>query len=146
MNDHIHHVLVVFNGSAAAPRALLDAAAIADEHDAEISVISTVPHDARKVGCVNCGVSTPYWNATLNDLAKKELATARAILGDRHPATRFSVVSGNDTGALRRAVAELGCDLVVLPRRDRFRRRGARRRLTRLRRTLAVDVLEVRAT
>jgi nucleotide-binding universal stress UspA family protein len=146
MNDHIRHVLVVFDHSAAAARALLDAAAIAEEHGAEISVISTVPHDPGRRGCATCGVSRSHWNAMLTELAESELATARAILGERLPATRFGVVSGVDGGTLRRTVSELGCDLLVLPERGRFRRRGARRRVARLRRRLAVDVLEVRAT
>lgn len=132
------HILVVFDGSAAARQALLEAAALADEHDADISVITLVAHC---VGCVASGLSRPYWNHVMQDLADADLATARAILGERDPAPRLSTVSGNGTAAIRQAVDERGCDLVLMPAHGLLRRLRGRQ----LRRAVGADLLLVRA-
>lgn len=140
MDHPIRHVLVVFDGSRAAPRALRAATAIADEHDAELSVVSVSAHDRRTTGCVNCGISIALWNEMLDAVAEGELDTARAIVGDRQRRTHFAVVPGDDARTLRRAVSELGCDLVVVPESGRLRT-FARRRRARLERGLAVEVI-----
>src|SRR5215207_9809541 len=115
MTGQLRHILVVYDGTSAARRALLDAAALAGEHEAEISVITLVTHDHSKVNCVACGVSRTYWNRTMDELAENDLATACAILGEREPQPRFSIVSGHGAAAIQRAVRELGCDLVLVP-------------------------------
>jgi nucleotide-binding universal stress UspA family protein len=118
----IRHVAVMFNASAAAERALLEAAAIADEHDAQLTVITSVPHDRRMVCCAACHVGAGYWNAVMDEVAEADLAKARAILGAREPEPRCRAVSGSGASEVRREAARLRCDLLVLPDRRRFRR------------------------
>ena len=137
MRSSIRHVAVMVDGSAAAERALLEAAAIADDHEASLTVIAAVPHDRRTDGSAVRAVRRAAWNRTLDAAAEADLAHARVLLGEREPEPRYLAVSGSVVSGVRREVARLGCDLVVLPNRGRFRNGHARR----LRRTLAADVL-----
>jgi nucleotide-binding universal stress UspA family protein len=137
MTAPVHHVAVMFDASAAARRALLEAASIADEHGAQLTVISAVPHDRRLVCCAVCTVRRTSWNRAMDDVAEADLTEAGALLGDREPTPRFRAVSGSGVSAVRRAAVELGCDLLVVPRR-RFRR-------PRLHRTAAAGLLDVHA-
>jgi nucleotide-binding universal stress UspA family protein len=123
----IRHVAVMFNASAAAERALHEAASIADEHGAQLTVITSVPHDRRMVCCAVCHVGRGYWNAVMDDVAEADLAKARAILGTREPEPRYRAVSGSGASEIRREAGRLGCDLLVTPHRSRFRKRPARR-------------------
>jgi nucleotide-binding universal stress UspA family protein len=137
MSSSIRHVAVMVDGSAAAERALLEAAAIADEHEASLTVIAPVPHDRRTDGPAVRAVRRAAWNRTLDAAAEADLAHARALLGEREPEPRYRAVSGSVVSGVRSEVARLGCDLLVLPNRGRFRNGQARR----LRRTLAAHVL-----
>ena len=139
MPRRIDHVLVVYDGSARGRRALLEGAAMADEHEAELSVITLVEHDERRVGCA-CAVSASAWNRMMDEIAEEDLAVAREILGEREPPTRFGIAPGHGIAAIRRVVADLGCDLVLVPGRARL----GLSRTRRLRRALAAEVLEVR--
>ena len=127
MSSSIRHVAVMVDGSAAAERALLEAAAIADEHGADLTVIAPVPHDRRTDGSAVRAVRRAAWNRTLDAAAEADLANARALLGEREPEPRYRAVSGSVVAGVRREVARLGCDLLVLPRRGRFRNGQARR-------------------
>jgi nucleotide-binding universal stress UspA family protein len=118
----IRHVAVMFNASAAAERALHEAASIADEHGAQLTVITPVPHDRRMVCCAVCHVGRGYWNAVMDEVAEADLAKARALLGAREPEPRYRAVSGSGASAVRREADRLACDLVVVPDRGRFRR------------------------
>ena len=140
MTSTVHHVAVMFDASAAAERALLEAVSIADEHDAQLTVISAVPHDRRRVGCAVCSVRRRSWNRTMDEVAQADLAKARVLLGGREPAPRFRAVSGSGVSAVRRAALELGCDLLVVPRR-RFSRRPKR-----LPPPAAAEILDVQAS
>ncbi len=137
MTTLIHHVAVMIDGSAAAERALLEAVAIADEHEADLTVITSVPHDRRRIGCAICTARRTSWNRTLDEVAEADLARAESLVGPREPEPRYRAVSGSGVTGVRREVARLGCDVLVLPNRGRFRNRQARR----LRRTLVADVL-----
>ena len=83
MRSSIRHVAVMVDGSAAAERALLEAAAIADEHEASLTVIAPVPHDRRTDGPAVRAVRRAAWNRTLDAAAEADLARARALLGER---------------------------------------------------------------
>ena len=137
MRSSIRHVAVMVDGSAAAERALLEAAAIADEHEASLTVIAAVPHDRRTDGSAVRAVRRAAWNRTLDAAAEADLAHARRSSASARPEPRYRAVSGSVVSGVRREVARLGCDLVVLPNQGRFRNGHARR----LRRTLAADVL-----
>lgn len=133
----IEHILVVFDRSAAARRALLDAAAIADEHDAEISVVTLIEPERRTLGrCLRSG----YWNRVLDEVARADLEAAAAMLGDRDPVPRFDVIRRAGGRGLRDAVATLGADLVLVPRRGPLPGLSLRR----LRRGLEAEVVGVR--
>jgi nucleotide-binding universal stress UspA family protein len=117
MTSPVHYVGVMFDSSAAAERALLEAVSIADEHDAHLAVISAVPHDRRMVCCAVCTVRRTSWNRAMDEVAQADLSKARALLGRREPAPRFLAVSGSGVSAVQRAARRLGCDLLVVPRR-----------------------------
>lgn len=138
MMNPIAHILVVFEGSKAGKRALRDAAALGEEHRAEISVVTIIGYDPRTIGCC---LRSGYWNRVLDEVALDELALARDILGERDPAPRFEIVPDRGTDTVLRIVTRLGCDLVLMPT---GRWRGARS-VRRLRRAAGVDVLGVRA-
>ena len=95
MSSSIRHVAVMVDGSAAAERALLEAAAIADEHGADLTVIAPVPHDRRTDGSAVRAVRRAAWNRTLDAAAEADLANARALLGEREPEPRYRAVSGS---------------------------------------------------
>ncbi len=139
MPPGVTHILVVDDGTAASRRALADAAAIADEHRAEISVVALVPEERHTVGC--CGVGAPRWNRMLREVADAELLEASLILGDRDPRPRFEIVSGTGSEAVLGAVERLGCDLVLVPAHGPLRGRLARR----VRRGLDARAVAVRA-
>ena len=132
------HILVVFENSRAGKRALRDAAAIADEHRARISVARIVEYERRTYGCC---IRSVQWNQILDEVALDELALARDVLGERYPPPRFEVVPGRGDKAIPGLVDRLGCDLVLVP----SRRIGGRRSLRRLRSSLSVDIQAVRA-
>lgn len=142
MREGFDHILVVYDGSGAARQALVDAAAIADEHDSEISVVALVPHQQHNVGCGRCGVRSVYWNGVIDEMAESDLAAARRILGERDPEAHFEIVSGAGASGVRRAVARLGCDLVLVPARGPLHGRLARQ----VRRRVTAGVVGVRAT
>ena len=136
--DAVDHVLVVFEDSGAARTALRDAAAIADEHGARLSVVTLINYERRSLGCC---LRTGYWNRVLDEVALAEQAAAREILGDRDPAPGFEIVPGSGPDAVRSIVERLGCDLVLLPLRGWFGRRSIRR----VRRSVRAEVVGVRA-
>jgi len=131
------HILVVFENSGAGRRALDEATAIADEHRARISVAIIVAYERRSRGCCR----SVQWNEILDEIALEEVAIARDILGDREPPPRFTIVPDRGTGTVRELVAQLGCDLVVVP----ARRWAGRRSIRRLRGSLDVEVHAARA-
>lgn len=134
----IEHIMVVFDDSRASRRALRDAAAIADEHMARLSVVTLVNYEARTIGCC---LRSGYWNRVLDEVAMGDLAAAREVLGDRDPAPGFDIVAGTGPSAVREAASRLACDLVLVPVR------GPLGRLTvkRLRRRVPAEVIGVRA-
>jgi nucleotide-binding universal stress UspA family protein len=140
MTSPVHHVAVMFDASAAAERALREAASIADEHDAHLTVISAVPHDRRRIGCASCSVRRTSWNRAMDEVARADLAKARALLGGREPEPRFHAVSGRGVSAVRQAALELGCHLLVVPGRRFWRRPKP------LRPTAAAEMRDVEAS
>ena len=134
----IQHIMVVFDDSPASRRALQDAAAIADEHDARLSVVTLVNYERRTRGCC---LRSGYWNEVLDEVALGELASARAVLGERDLPPRFDILPGAGSSGVRRAASQLGCDLVLVPVRGLLGRLTVRR----LRRRVPAEVLGVRA-
>lgn len=134
----VDHVLVVFEDSAAARCALRDAAAIADEHHARLSVVTLINYERRSLGCC---LRTGYWNRVLDEVALAELGAAREILGERDPAPDFEIVPGSGPDAVRMIVDRKRCDLVLLPVHGWFGQRSIRR----VRRGVPAEVVGVRA-
>ena len=114
------HVLAFFNGSAAAERALIDAADVAREADAELTVLvlAAVEEPAR---C--CNLQTTAWNREMRHLAREELEHARLLLAGGVRVS-FVVREGKGHADVDAAASDLGCDLLVEPR---SRRRAPRR-------------------
>lgn len=133
-----NHILVVFENSGAGRRALREAAAIADEHRARISVAIIVAYERRGYGCC---IRSVQWNEILDEIALEEVAIARGVLGDREPPPRFEIVPADGAGTVRELVARLGGGLVLVP----ARRWTGRRTIRRLRGSLDVDVHAVRS-
>lgn len=132
------HILVIFERSAAGARALRDAAAIADEHGSRISVVSVISYECRTIGCC---MPAGRWNQILDEIAIDEIGSAREILGERDPAPRFEIVPDAGAETVPNLVERLGCDLVLKPTRRWFGTRSVRR----LRQSVPIDVLGVRA-
>lgn len=122
--DEIRHVLVVFDGSAAAHGALQAAVAMAAPRDAALTVVTLVEHERQSVGCC---VPAAAWNRELDAMVSDELSQARRLLGARAPSARFAAVEGVGPAGVRRAAEGLGCDLVLVPARGPLPQRLARR-------------------
>lgn len=138
LSGRVSHVLVVFDGTESSRRALLDGRAIADEHAAELSVVTLVAHERRARGC---SMSAAHWNRVMDELAGRQLAEARVILARDEPSVSFAIVSGGGADGVRRAVELLGCDMVLLPGRGPLHRRLTRR----VRCSVGPGVVDVRA-
>lgn len=109
----VSHILVVFERSRAGRRAVELAAALADEHEAQITVALVVPYERHTYGCC---LRSGHWNQLLDEIALEEVAAVREMLGDREPAVRFEIVPGEGCDALAALVERLGCDLVLTPK------------------------------
>jgi nucleotide-binding universal stress UspA family protein len=133
----IRHVLVVFDGSSTARRALRQAIALCDEHEGELTVLTFVAHEIRSVGCC---VPAVMWNRELDEMAAGDLAVARAMVGDHPGITSLEAVSGSGTVAVAREARRRDCDLILVPQHGPLRTRTARR----LRRMVRGPVLLVR--
>jgi hypothetical protein len=120
-------VAVLLEQSRAGSRALADAVAIADEHDAAMTVVVLVPQRCTTAGCILCRADSAFWNAELARIARQELDAAHEIVGERAPGTHCTTVPGSDLSALPEVLARLGCDLIVIPDGRWLRRRGIRR-------------------
>jgi hypothetical protein len=87
-------VLVVFDTSASARRALAAAASLSEP----LTVVSLAPRDAR---AARCGFYTADLEHAVRDAAKRDLERARVLLGARARTAEFVVLA-------TRAVDELG--------------------------------------
>jgi nucleotide-binding universal stress UspA family protein len=107
------HVLVACDGSPAGYAAVRAASqlAVRDHASLTVAAVADVEHPGR---CASFGVGA--WNAALIDAARAELEQARRIV---HSPARFTVLTGPMDRALADAGQELGCDVIVLPRRGR---------------------------
>lgn len=117
------HVLVLYDGSAEAGRALSAASALARREGALLTVAAVVELEQHSIGC-SIGAST--WNDVLRDAAHQDLQHAAGLLG--MPA-RFEVLCGKrGAAALLDGAQKLGCDAIMLPPRPRQRLRRVLRR------------------
>ncbi len=90
--SHIHHPLAVYDGSAAARRALAEAASLTAEHDAALTVVTLVVHERQAVGCC---LPPATWNRELDAIVDEQLAEARASLGSYGRSAHFAAVEGD---------------------------------------------------
>jgi hypothetical protein len=81
-----NRVLVVFDGSASARRALAAAAVLTDP----LTVVSLAPHDTR---AARCGFHNADLESAVRDAAKRDLERARVLLGRRARAAHFVVLA-----------------------------------------------------
>ncbi len=130
------HILVVFDDSSAGRRALEEAALIADERQAELSVVALVDYDTRQIGCC---VPAGYWNGVLGELARGDLSKARDLIGARGASTSFDVAPGGGMKGIERVAERLDCDLLVVPRHGPFGRLSLRR----LKRRTKAEVVDI---
>lgn len=116
----VSHVLALFDGSPAGERVLIDAAHTAREHRAPLSVLvlAAVEKPSR---C--CNMHTIFWNGEMRRLADRDRARAQLLVPDDIP-VEVVLREGRGHRAALAAAKELGCDLVLEPRR---RRRPPRR-------------------
>ena len=123
-NPHdIRHVLVMYDGSAAARRALAEAAALTAGHDAALTVVTLVVHERQAVGCC---VPAATWNRELDIIVEEQLAEAQAILGSYRRSAHLAAVEGDGPRAVHRTAEALGCDLVLVPAHGLLPKRLAR--------------------
>jgi len=123
-NPHdIRHVLVIYDGSAAARSGLAEAASLTAEHDAPLTVVTLVVHERQAVGCC---VPAATWNRELDTIVDEQLTEARAILGSYGRAAHLAAVEGDGARAVHQTAEALGCDLVLVPAHGLFPERLAR--------------------
>ena len=115
------HVLVVCDGSSEGYDAVRAASTIASRERATLTVAAVAELEQPGRGCQ---VGTGAWNQVLMEAADADLERARTIV--ESPAF-FTVLKGPMARALLDAERNLGCDLIVMPRR----RRGLSRLVTR---------------
>ncbi len=120
---NIRHVLVIYDGSAAARRALAEAASLTAEHDAALTVVTLVAHERQAVGCC---VPAATWNRELDAIVDEQLTEVRAILGSSGRSAHIAAVEGDGARAAHRTAEALGCDLVLVPAHGLFPGRLAR--------------------
>jgi nucleotide-binding universal stress UspA family protein len=124
----------MFNTSAAAERALLEAASIADEHGAQLTVITSVPHERRMMCCAVCTVLRGYWNTTMAGAAAAATAELSGAAAEIRQATfaveRPSCPAGS--GALKAADDETCTSTTTIVRSGRVRVLDLERKRTRV--------------
>lgn len=118
------HVLVLYDGSDAARRALAAAASITGERRAALTVVSLVAHERESGGC--CCVPGTTWNRELDTLADEQVQQARVLLRAHGCVAHFAIVEGSGGRAIRSSADEFGCDLVMVPAYGLFPMRLAR--------------------
>jgi len=113
------HVLVSFDGSARARRALADGAASTRASGGRLTVLalSAVEDPSR---C--CNMQTTMWNREMRRVADESIRQARALV-DRDLDAEFVIRDGSTRRDVATAARELGCDVIIEPRR-----RGTRHR------------------
>lgn len=104
-------VLVAFDGSAPAHRALEMAAELADQENASVTVISVVPE---KLGLPI--LVDPYDDASVH---AKQLADAVAFLDQRGIKTETLLPTGNPARAIEAVARKGGYDTVIMGSRGR---------------------------
>jgi len=108
----------VYDGSAAARRALAEAASLTAEHDAALTVVTLVVHERQAVGCC---LPPATWNRELDAIVDEQLAEARASLGSYGRSAHFAAVEGDGAAPApctrQRRSARTGRDLVLVPAR-----------------------------
>ena len=115
----VTHVVAAFDGSDSARGALADAAAIAQEWGARLTVLALAPTE-RPARC--CNLQTTSWNAEMRRLAAGDLRRARSLLDGVD--AEFVMREGCGRRALARAAEQLGGDLLVQGGRRHTRRRA----------------------
>lgn len=120
----LSHVLVVYDGSAAARRTVAEAAVLTAEHGVALTVVALVLHERQAVGCC---VPAATWNRELDAIVDKQLSEAQLILGSYGGSARFAAIEGDGARAVHQTAAALGCDLVLVPAHGLFPDRLARR-------------------
>jgi len=129
------HVLAIYCETAAGNEVLNRARAIADEHDAKLTVCVTSAPASRSGGCA---VSGARWDAIMREEAERTLTRARTVLGPT-PA-EFAVIEGVRPHVIAAAAESRACDLVLVPVGGVLRRRGATRALGQRLEALVVGV------
>ena len=112
--SHIHHPLAVYDGSAAARRALAEAASLTAEHDAALTVVTLVVHERQAVGCC---LPPATWNRELDAIVDEQLADPWPSLGSYGRSAHFAAVEGHGARSVHETAEALGCDLVLVPAR-----------------------------
>ena len=136
----VEHLLVVCDGSSASNRALAEGACIADEHEAQMSVVALAAYEERTASCCG-GIGACAWNRIQRELAEADLFSAQLKLAGREPEPTFQIVPGTGPAGIRKAVSMLRCDLVLVPARGPMSGSLARR----VRRRVSAEVIGVRA-
>lgn len=87
----VEHLLVVCDGSSASNRALAEGACIADEHEAQMSVVALAAYEERTASCCG-GIGACAWNRIQRELAEADLFSAQLKLAGREPEPTFQIV------------------------------------------------------
>lgn len=116
----VSHVLIAFDGSKRARRALADGVATARSSGSRITVLALAATE-KPARC--CNLQTTFWNQEVRRLAQDSIGDARTLV-DLEIDAHYVVREGSGRRAVAEAAVELGCDLIVEPgRRGRSRRR-----------------------
>jgi hypothetical protein len=124
------HLLTLYRPGRAGGAALLDAARLAAETGAHLTVV--VPVATPPSGRRCCGISGGSWRRLMCEVAEEEdVPRALALLGEPPPTTEVVVRAGLTEAAILAAEAQArGCDAIVLPHAARRARRTLQRQTT----------------
>jgi nucleotide-binding universal stress UspA family protein len=107
------HVLAVTDGSREADHAVAAASNLAVEHRARLTIAAVV--ELEPPGR-QCGPAPGVWNDVLRDAARADLDRAQRLINV--PAD-LEILYGKPVDAVAEGARVLGCDVIVVPRRNR---------------------------
>jgi nucleotide-binding universal stress UspA family protein len=143
MHPVARHVLVACEGSRQGDEAVRQAADMAARMGAHLSLIAVAVTEQAHTGC--CDLRSVYWNGVEQELAARDVARARRLLGPGCVADTKLVGAPSVSSGIADAAKRWGADLIVLPAQRRVVPRSRHQRARQVRRRIPPEVALVTA-